>query len=122
MEKPPMPDQQLLAPCGIDCTACDIFKAAQDREFAVRLAETWRSGNPNVQPEWFRCQGCRGDRSLRWSEDCHIAGCCEEKAIADCSCCTDFPCQPYLDWIDPYPHHQAAYERLKEMAAQRASR
>jgi len=111
-----MPDQPLSAPCGLDCAACDIFQAAQNPDVATQLAESWRSWEPNAQPEWFRCQGCHGERSLRWCEDCHIAGCCEEKGIVDCSGCTNFPCQQYLDWVGPYPHHQAAFERLKQQS------
>lgn len=115
-----MPEQHLPAPCGLDCAACDIFKAAQDPGAAVQLAASWRSWSPDAQPEWFRCKGCRGERSLRWCEDCRIAGCCDEKAIEDCSRCADFPCKDYTDWIGPYAHHQAAYERLKDKAAARA--
>lgn len=113
-----MTDQQLPAPCGLDCAACDAYRAAQDPAIAVRLAEEWRSRNPDAVPEWFRCQGCHGDRTLRWCEECTIADCCEKKALPDCSHCADFPCQPYHDWVGPYAHHQAAYERLKRLAGQ----
>jgi hypothetical protein len=116
-----MPDQQLFAPCGIDCEACNIFKAAKDPEFAVQVAQTWREWNPNAKPEWFRCQGCRADSSLRWCEDCVIGKCCETKGYTDYSFCSDFPCQPYLDWIGGYPHHQAAFERLTQAARERTS-
>jgi hypothetical protein len=108
-----MPD--MLAPCGIDCAACDIYQAANDPAKAVALAEQWKSWQPDAQPDWFKCQGCRADRGLCWSEDCRIYACCAERNLHDCGQCADFPCADYQAWIGPYPHHQAAYARLQEM-------
>jgi hypothetical protein len=111
-----MSNQQMLAPCGIDCATCDIYVAAHDPEAARRLADTWKSrGSSEAKPEWFRCQGCRGDRSVRWCGDCKIADCCEEKARQNCSQCADFPCETYQNWIGKWQHHRAAYERLLAM-------
>ena len=109
----------MLAPCGILCAECSIYKAAQDPEEAIRLAEAWRAnGFENAVPEWFKCQGCREDRSLCWEEDCKIASCCEEKGLHDCSQCGEFPCEPYQEWAETPEHHQMAYQRLKDMRRQ----
>jgi len=111
-----MPDDVMLAPCGIMCNDCAIYKAAQDPAEAARLAEAWRAnGVTKAQPEWFRCQGCRGDRALRWSEDCRIAPCCEEKGLQHCGQCGDFPCTPYLKWAEAPEHHKQAFERLRKL-------
>ena len=114
-----MTTHPLPAPCGLDCAACDIFQAARDPAAAERLAAAWRSWNPEAKPEWFRCQGCKGDPAVRWCEDCRLAACCSEKQLQDCSLCADFPCPTYHDWIGPYAHHQAAFERLQARAAAR---
>ena len=117
-----MSEQCAMAYCGIECSTCDIYLAAQDPEAAQRLADVWKSrGNANAKPEWFRCQGCRGDRSVRWTDDCKIAGCCEEKELQDCSQCADFPCETYRNWIGNWQHHRAAYERLLAMRNARTS-
>ncbi len=57
-----MTDAHWFAPCGLDCAVCDIYLAAQRPEAALRLAEQWHGWNPDAKPEWFRCQGCCGDR------------------------------------------------------------
>lgn len=109
----------MLACCGIDCSECAIYKAANDPEGAVRLAESWRAGgHPEAKPEWFRCQGCHGDRSLRWTENCQIASCCDEKGLQNCGECDEFPCSPYEKWAESPEHHRLAYERLKAMRTQ----
>lgn len=108
-------DDKMRAPCGIDCAACDIYIAAHDPAAAEKLAEEWRGrGAEKAEAGWFRCQGCRGDRSLCWCEDCAVYACAvEQRGLDFCSQCDEFPCRTYLDWISPAPHHQAAFEWLK---------
>ena len=111
----------MRAPCGIDCGQCSIYLAAQDPGAAERLAEAWRAGgNARASADWFRCQGCRGDRAECWSEDCAIAACCgEERGLTLCSECGDFPCERLVKWGEEYPHHRQAMEWLAEERAAR---
>ncbi len=102
-----------LAPCGLDCAACAIFQAARDPAAAGELAAKWRqNGFPNAEPGWFRCEGCHGDHALRWSEDCRIALCCEERRLASCSECPEFLCPPLQAWASKGEHHRDALARL----------
>jgi hypothetical protein len=43
--------------------------------------------------------------------------CCEKKQIRHCGECADFPCGPYLDWVnmEGATLHRAAMERLASM-------
>lgn len=112
-----------LAPCGIDCSTCDIFQAARDPAFAQRLAETLSAGGAShAEASWFQCKGCWGDRSVCWSDDCAIYRCCvEERHLASCSECADFPCTELQTWAGEYTNHRAAYARLKELRSQGSS-
>ena len=77
---------------------------------------TWQ---PKAEAGWFRCQGCRGDRSVCWSEDCGLYACCvETKKLEFCSQCDDFPCGELTKWAADYAHHVPALERLKAMRAE----
>ncbi|MHB0998861.1 MAG: DUF3795 domain-containing protein [Armatimonadota bacterium] len=105
-----------IAPCGIDCSACSIYIAAHDAEAAERLAQEWKSWQPAAEASWFKCRGCRGDRSACWSENCDIHACCvEDKGMDSCSQCGDFPCSKLAVWAADSPHHAAALEYLKQM-------
>lgn len=108
-----MADEQISC-CGIDCSTCDIYVAAHDPAAARQLAARWRAnGVTEAQPDWFQCEGCRGDRSVCWSGDCKLYACCTERGKSFCDECDGFPCATYIEWADAYPHHRAAYERLQ---------
>ena len=85
----------MIAPCGIDCSQCEIFKAANDPQLAEETAKRWcESWQPKADASWFVCRGCRVDRSLCWTDDCRIYACCvEERGLDSCSICGDFPCE-----------------------------
>ncbi len=107
----------MTAPCGIDCDDCEIHVAACDREAAEKLASVWRAnGIAAAEPGWFRCRGCRGDRSVCWTDDCAIYRCCvEERRLDNCSVCADFACTTLEAWAAQSPHHAAALKRLKAL-------
>ena len=114
----------MIAPCGIDCDSCPILKAVNDTEFAEKLAADWRkSGHPKAEAGWFKCQGCRGDDTLVWGEDCAIRKCClKERQLENCSLCQDFPCKLITDFeTDGATHHKAAVANLRQFRATRNS-
>jgi len=112
-----MCDERRLAPCGIDCSGCPIRVAAGDAKAAEGLAREWRNSfAPDAEPSWFRCQGCWGDRSVRWSDDCRIFACCvEQRGLSSCHECPDFPCGELLEWAEAYDNHGEAMGRLRRM-------
>ena len=105
-----------IAACGMDCDACPILRAANDRNYAEKLAEDWRkNGYPKAEADWFKCQGCHGPKSLVWTEYCKIRKCCiEEKKLENCSSCKEFPCKLITKFEnDGNSNHKFAVERLK---------
>lgn len=62
------------------------------------------------------CKGCLGDRTVQWSGNCDIRRCCtEEKGLAHCGECADFPCARLNEWAASGGHHTAALENLKRI-------
>ena len=113
----------MISPCGIDCGACPIFKAANDPLAAEQLAAEWRSaGNAEAEAGWFKCQGCYGDDALVWSGDCSMRDCClKERKLENCSFCSDFPCRFLIDFeTDGAANHKAAVANLRQIKASRA--
>ena len=110
--------EELLAPCGIICTDCAIYKAAKDKEMAEKLAERWRSaGHKDATADWFKCNGCRGNEKLVWMEDCRIRKCCLKiKRLSNCSLCDEFQCDLITKFEnDPFPQHKNAVANLRRM-------
>ena len=104
-----------MAACGIDCTRCNIRRAENDPDQAARLVEDFRSrGHADAKPEWFRCSGCRGDRSQHWSDSCELLRCCvDQKGLTTCNQCTEFPCEKLVAWAGKNSRYSKALNRLE---------
>ena len=109
-----------LAVCGLDCSACNIYQAARDPAKAEKLAVDFRAwGYEDARPEWFQCQGCRGDRSKHWSDSCQILKCCfDERGHDVCIQCAEFPCEKLEEWEAGGERYQQALDRLKSLRAE----
>jgi len=108
----------MLAPCGLVCTDCCVYKAAQDQKKAEELAVQWQQqGCPDAKPEWFKCRGCKGEDKYVWGDDCEIRNCClKTKKLDNCSLCDSFPCEYILNFEnDGLEHHKAAITNLRRM-------
>lgn len=113
-----------MAPCGIDCNDCALYRAAFDADQAASLVPWFQSagwikpeeGTAQIQAKTPFCMGCLGERAVQWSADCFIRLCCvDEKGLAHCAQCADFPCAQLQDWASHAEHHAAAMEKLKKI-------
>ena len=67
--------EQRLAPCGLDCGDCGVFRAQSDPQVMERLLTWFREARGiNMQPEQVRCGGrflrngeLRGSIRKRWA-------------------------------------------------------
>ncbi len=117
-----MPASPSIAVCGLDCASeCDIYRATFDPSVAQRLLEGFRAeGRTDAKLEWFHCDGCRGERSKCWSDDCWIWQCCAaEHKLEHCAQCAEFPCARLAKWAAGSARYARALERLKGMVAGR---
>jgi hypothetical protein len=105
-----------MAPCGLYCDDCTIFKATTDEQ-ARREVIAWleRRGRTNIVPESIGCVGCPGDGGPYWAPDCEILRCTRERGLATCNQCAEFVCERLDSWGKQYEHHRDAVERLKQL-------
>lgn len=111
-------NKPMIAVCGIDCATCGIRLAPDNPEIAERLVKSFQENGliPHAEPSIFHCDGCRGDRSKHWSENCWILKCCvDDKGLEYCSQCRDFPCNELAEWSAQNERYQKAFNRLKDM-------
>ncbi len=116
----------MMAVCGLDCGDCDIRLLPTDAEAAQRVVAWfkemgWLAKSEGVAEALERgmyCCGCRADRALHWSPDCWILHCCvDEKGLASCYQCQDFPCQRLSDWATQNASYAQALARLQSIQA-----
>jgi hypothetical protein len=117
-------DERIIAVCGMDCTACPIRTADTKRESAEQLIGWWRSegwmkedeGVEDLMQRGPYCRGCRGDRNTHWSADCRILACAaDEKGLAYCAECGEFPCAELTEWSKVEEMNAKAFDRLLQM-------
>ncbi len=117
-------NHQMIAVCGLDCGKCDLRLLPSDPDAAQRVVAWFREmgwlnegeGVSEVMERSMYCKGCREDRSLHWSPDCWILQCCvDEKGLAFCCECADFPCERLSEWSKENDGYAQALGRLRQM-------
>ena len=100
-----MDKNELAAPCGIDCSLCQLYKALTDENLRKLLAERL-----NRPVDKVTCTGCRSidGHCLVIGEQCATYVCATDRGVDYCSDCSDFPCQklmPCSDRANTLPHN-----------------
>lgn len=110
-------EARLIAACGLDCTDCDIRRAATDPQMQRKFVAWFKEKrNLDVNPETIRCSWCKGDRASHWSADCWILNCCvDRKHLEHCSDCQEFPCPRLEEWSKKSERYGQALARLVQM-------
>jgi hypothetical protein len=91
-----MPNDKLIAFCGIDCAACPAFIATQagDEEALAKQAAEWSSDEYPLTADDLICDGCiyQDKRVTKFCFDCTIRQCALGRGLENCAHCKDFPC------------------------------
>ncbi len=100
-------DLNHIAPCGLDCVNCDLFKANGNRAAWESVAA--KLGKP---AESCACLGCRAGNGCVFHPGCETLDCARARGLDFCSDCANFPCtrlQPLADGAGFYPHNYKIY-------------
>ena len=94
----------LVAPCGIDCGACELYLCKDNEQLFTYLVSR------GIPQEKLPCAGCRDlDGSCPViGGQCATYACFAEKNVDFCFDCGDFPCSklhPSADRADVLPHN-----------------
>jgi hypothetical protein len=96
-------DITLVAPCGLHCGTCAVYKVKDDPSLREALVK-------KVNWNGIPCPGCRPikGKSQFISETCSTYACVTERGHDFCYQCADFPCgklNPAADRADVLPHN-----------------
>ncbi len=97
---------QELAPCGVDCTSCNIFRSTAGLEELrketidsyTELARVYW-GMDNLDPALLICKGCRyeAEGKLLGGPLCPIRRCSKERGLISCALCLDMKTCAWLE-------------------------
>jgi hypothetical protein len=99
----------LIAPCGLHCGFCLLYKALDDEKLKKLLIERL-----NLPSEKATCTGCRSVDGYCpvIGEQCATWICSRQKEVEFCHECSEFPCiklMPCADRADKIPHNLKTY-------------
>lgn len=105
---------RMVGACGIDCAACDAYKAtmAEDRAALAALAEKWgKEFGFAATADNVRCHGCMASDGVQIGHcaECGVRLCAVGKGLATCAGCVDYACATLTGFIKDIP---GARERL----------
>ena len=115
---------EMLAACGLDCGSCSIRRIPFDAKAADEMIGWFKQmgwlkvseGVAEVVERGMYCNGCQGDRSVHWSDNCEIMLCCgDEKHQQHCGICSELMSCDKLEAFasDEHGHHKEAVARLR---------
>jgi len=103
-----MDKKELIAPCGLDCFNCNLYKENLTDENRARVA-AYRG----IAPEEVACGGCRAEQGrCRYAQfDCATWNCAQEKRVKYCFECGEFPCGLLTPTAKgaSFPHNMKVY-------------
>lgn len=99
------PTSVLESPCSLYCGVCRMYQATQSGDITTlgRLARLYSRLAPalgEIQAEDLLCDGCLSTRRAITCRLCAIRQCTQDRQLAGCHACPDFPCSQ----IDQFPN------------------
>lgn len=103
-----MANEKPIAPCGIDCFNCEVYKENITTDVKKRLAAVM-----NISEDQVSCNGCRAQNGCRlhWGK-CDTLDCVKKHNVNYCFECNEFPCEmlcPSRESAEHYPHNLKLY-------------
>lgn len=103
-----MNKKDLIAPCGLDCFNCNLYKENLTDDYRDRVAKF-----RNILPDEVACNGCKPEQGkCRYALfDCATWACTQEKGVSFCFECEEFPCGLLAPTAQgaTFPHNMKVY-------------
>ena len=87
---------EMIACCGLDCSACPAYiaKRTDDDELRKKTAEEWSQPGYTVPYQDVNCDGCtsEGEFFKHWCLECPVRLCVKDRELENCAYCDDYVC------------------------------
>lgn len=103
--------EDMIAYCGIDCSACPAYRAtrADDDAKRTKVADFWsKMFGTKIEPSDINCDGCRQSegRLFGHCKSCTVRLCAMEKGISSCGLCSDYSCETLDNLLAVIPREE----------------
>lgn len=113
-----MPNE-MIAVCGLDCSACPAHLAWKndDQAHRERTALEWKQTfGFDFTPAMINCSGCRvaGEPKIGHCSDCKMRRCANSKGHKTCAACDDYSgCLELSGFLGQVPQAKVNLEKLR---------
>lgn len=112
-----MPEEKIVAFCGIICSGCPAFIAKQtnDNELRKKTAEEWSTEEWPLKASDINCDGCTsGGEVVSFCVACDVWKCGTEKGLKNCAFCAVYPCEKLeMPWSQ-VPQAKEILDKIRE--------
>lgn len=119
-------DPEGFSYCGLDCSACDVYKATVhgDEEARMRAVKVWTRtaqqhwGMETLDPMILDCRGCRakGPQHKGYGR-CPIRRCARERGVASCGLCPEWEeCRFLSELLADVPEARGNLQKIAQDA------
>lgn len=108
----------LIAFCGLDCSQCPAYHAAEKLSMAERqkVADQWsKEFNSPFKAADIDCVGCtaRDGAHVGYCTMCKIRSCGLEKGLSTCAACDKFGCETLEGFLKNVPQARENLAKLR---------
>jgi hypothetical protein len=110
---------ELIAVCGLDCAACEAYKATQANDEAAKekVAAKWRTeyNSPDITAKTVTCDGClaTSGRLCGHCLECEPRLCAVGKGFANCALCPEYGCEKISGLLKYMPDAKARLDGIR---------
>ena len=111
--------EKMIGFCGIACTECPVFLAAQkdDGEERRKVAELWsKQYGTDIKTEDINCDGCLSEsgRLIGHCKVCEIRKCGQDKNLTNCAYCDEYACEKLNKFFEMAPDAKTVLEEIRK--------
>jgi hypothetical protein len=94
----------VISCCGIDCTCCQTFRATVNNDDETRrgVQAYYKEIGIDIAIEDLHCRGCHSDEQMPACAGCPYKKCGQEKGLARCAECGEYPCESLQWYMEKY--------------------
>ena len=109
---------KMISFCGLLCNECGAFIATKndDDKKRAEVAQLWsKHYSSNLKAEDINCDGCTSssNRLFGHCKVCEIRKCGKQKGIANCACCSEYPCEKLGTFFKVVPEARSRLDEVR---------
>jgi len=89
-------NDSIIAPCGIECDACDALIATltNNNQMREEMAAKWSTPEQPINPSDIACLGClHPETHIAYADKCPVRRCVVGRGVETCAHCSEYPCE-----------------------------